>query len=743
LNVETAATAAHAPEEALTDAVLKLQADLSYAALERGRVDGAVSETLSVGAVQIGPAKARGMTLAMQWPALKADLGGRSASGAYHLRATLADVAASDASASAVSAEGSGRLEAAGQKVALDWTGSASGTSGWTGLGPATQDDAPLMVAIKHNASAFRWDLAKVRASFDNGQLTARVLGPARIDAGAGGRMALDPDSGGHRLTISGGSMPDVTAQLSDIVVGPHGLAIDVAATVDFSLGILQEASVTGRGRVVIAGAEGRLLAADCMDIAIKRISVGDNDLQNFDSRLCPDGKPMITATPGRWSVDAALDKTRASAPFLEAAVAEGSGAMHIDGRGAAMKAAFVIDTSQVTDLARPLRFHPLTAKGHADATNTQAAASLDIRPAKVAAPIAHAELTHDLGKSAGEVKITVANLTFDPGGLQPTDISPLTAVLGEPASGVVDFTGRVAWNDDKITSGGRLTARDLAFTSPLGAVTGVNGSMTFTDLLPLTGETDGPITAAQVAGPAPMTGITARAKIDAERITVTGAEAAVGGGLARFDASADLTGDQTVKGLVRIEKVELHDMVQASPIADKFSLTAQVEGGVPFEITDGKLRIQKSTIKAIGPGRLSLKRTAFNPGGAATGPATRDNLATFGYQALEDLSFQLLDADVQSDPDGRLHTVFHIVGRHDPATRKEIRLTWRDLLSRDVLNKPMPLPSDTVVNLTLDTTLNLDDLVQARRAPDRQQAAGAVQVGDAGAGAPLTERRQ
>ena len=55
---------------------------------------------------------------------------------------------------------------------------------------------------------------------------------------------------------------------------------------------------------------------------------------------------------------------------------------------------------------------------------------------------------------------------------------------------------------------------------------------------------------------------------------------------------------------------------------------------------------------------------------------------------------------------------LFHIVGRHDPPTKQQIRLSLTDLIRKRYMERKLPLPSGTGVNLTLDTTLNLDDLL-------------------------------
>ena len=55
---------------------------------------------------------------------------------------------------------------------------------------------------------------------------------------------------------------------------------------------------------------------------------------------------------------------------------------------------------------------------------------------------------------------------------------------------------------------------------------------------------------------------------------------------------------------------------------------------------------------------------------------------------------------------------LFHIKGRHDPPQKQEIRLTLSQLIRRDFLKETLPLPSGTAIDLTLDTTLNVNQLV-------------------------------
>ncbi len=151
--------------------------------------------------------------------------------------------------------------------------------------------------------------------------------------------------------------------------------------------------------------------------------------------------------------------------------------------------------------------------------------------------------------------------------------------------------------------------------------------------------------------------------------------------------------------------------------------LTARATGTIPFTMTPDGVRISGGELRATGPGRLSIRREALTAvaadGAVAAGPLGEDipapetdTFTDFAYQAMENLAFQSLDAEINSLPKGRLGILFHIKGENAPPTHQEIRLTPLELITRSFLTKKLPLPSGTKVDLTLDSTLNLDQLL-------------------------------
>ena len=94
--------------------------------------------------------------------------------------------------------------------------------------------------------------------------------------------------------------------------------------------------------------------------------------------------------------------------------------------------------------------------------------------------------------------------------------------------------------------------------------------------------------------------------------------------------------------------------------------------------------------------------------------PAQVNAIQDFAYQAMENLAFDTLEAGVNSTDKGRLSVLFHVKGRHDPKVAEKARVGILDLLRGRAFDKHIALPAKTPVDLTLDTSLNFDELLAA-----------------------------
>ena len=200
-----------------------------------------------------------------------------------------------------------------------------------------------------------------------------------------------------------------------------------------------------------------------------------------------------------------------------------------------------------------------------------------------------------------------------------------------------------------------------------------------------------------------------------------------MGGGTLAFEPfTLPFKAGEPWKGVLNFQGVQIKELVEASPFGDRVDLEARLTGRVPFEVRPEGVRVAGGTLAAIEPGRLSILRealttvgaeggavTAVGPVPAEVAPEATNAFTEFAYQAMEHLSFDQLDAEVNSLDNGRLGVLLHVKGEHTPPQKQEIRLTIMELIRRDFMNKTLPLPSGTKVDLTLDTSLNMDQLLK------------------------------
>lgn len=418
----------------------------------------------------------------------------------------------------------------------------------------------------------------------------------------------------------------------------------------------------------------------------------------------------------------------QANATAFQIAISKGSGQIAARSDGGRLSAQLSSLSAQVADRASAMRFHTLQASGRAalagDVWTADAVAGLSADQ-----PLASVQVAHDVRTGRGGAAISTGSLSFAEGGLQPVALSPLAAAVGSPATGQARFEGRFDWNgqgaDAGMTSGGTLTIPSLDFMSPAGKVEGLSGAIAFTSLAPLATAPDQRLAIRSVGAFAPLADVSASFDISGETLRISGGKAQVGGGQARLsNLEVPLKPNPVIRGVLELEGVQIQDIVEASPFGDKVDLRARLSGRIPFETIGGALRVREGDLRAIEPGRLSIQREAISgvsaEGAAALAASAPVNaqqavagpFADFAYQAMENLAFDQLDATLNSLPEGRLGILFHLRGRHDPPIRQRIKLTIGEIIARRFMSKPLPLPSGTEVNLTLDTTVNLDDLL-------------------------------
>lgn len=650
---------------------------------------------------------------------------GRLASGDLDLREARADLRLDARHAGAV-------------LIRLDGSASAA-RAAWPLFGAPTPDDLPDLAEMKRALQAFALDAPGFSLTTGSPGTALRLTAPVTARPGNGGVLTLaaagrpvfeaEPGRpGGGALTLRaerGRGLPEAAFAVPEWRMTRDGFAarLDGRAGLDFDLA--RGLQLTARGTLASAAGRLTLVTDGCADVSVERLEMGENDVTDITGRLCPGEAPAVTAQDGRWRAAGRIEDLSAAAAFLALRFGAVRGDLAAAGGPDGLGLQARVAHASVIDTTDPRRFNALTAQGGADLTDERWSGAFDLR--RGAHSLGRLTLAHDGRGQAGGVVISAPSIVFAEDGLQPDDLSPLVAdLIQSPATGSVAFEGRLDWTaDGEGSSSGLLTVPNLDFVSPAGPVRGLVGTIAFTSLAPLTTAPDQTLHIAELDSVAPLTEVDLTFALDKAAVTVGGGELHVAGGLIRVEPfSVPLDRTQAFGGVVVLQGVQLGELIAGAGFQDKVLMDAVVSGRAPFvyDPARGGLRIVSGRLAADQPGRLSIRREALSGleaggGGEGVPPNTVQDLA---YQAMENLAFDVLTAEVNSLDEGRLGVLFHIRGRHDPPQRQEIKLTWLQAIRQEYLRQTLPLPSDTGIDLTLDTTLNANQLFGDLLALDR-----------------------
>ncbi|GAA0614167.1 YdbH domain-containing protein [Brevundimonas kwangchunensis] len=605
-----------------------------------------------------------------------------------------------------------------------------SGRASWPLFGAPARDDTPELAEMKRALSAFALDAPGFALVSGMSGTEVRLTQAVTARPANGGVLTIRPaatpvfssragSSGGGALSLTatrGRGLPEAAFDIPEWRLTSSGFTarLDGRAALDFDLA--RGIAVQTRGRLTSAGGRLTYVADGCMPLTVERLDMDENDVTDIAGQVCPVARPLVEVRNGAWRADGALRGLSVSAPFLALRFADASGGFTATGgpRGIGLEAR--VERATVVDATTPARFNAMIADGSARLANEQWSGAFDLSRRDTV--LGRLTLSHDGRAQAGGLTIDAPSITFAEGGLQPDDLSPLAGdIVGSPAVGSVAFQGRIDWRaETEGTSSGRLTIPGLDFNSPAGPVKGLRGAIDFTSLAPLETAPGQQLHIDLLESVAPLTDIDVTFGLDKSSVTVDGGELDVAGGVVRVEPFAvPLDRTKPITGVLVLENVQLGQVIAEAGFGDKVNLDAVVSGRLPYTYTpETGVRITGGSLQAVRPGRLSIQREALSGleaggGGEGVPPNTVQDLA---YQAMENLSFDLLSAEVNSLDQGRLGVLFHIRGRHDPPQRQELRIPLAEFISRQFLNRQLPLPSDTGIDLTLETSLNLNQLV-------------------------------
>lgn len=677
---------------------------------------------------------------------LSSNPNGGSISGPIALQLGMSRVASGGMALSSLAANARGRVSGSLAKPNLILDASAGADSG------ISAPDAERLVGALPNpayakaaAQALRtFDLRvpALRIALQDGRTRLTLNRPVSLDAANGVKVEIAAP-GGSLLDMTGATMRgSLNARLSGgglpglKLDAPDWRMVDGAFTSRLALSgdkidIPPLEGVAGKieGVARFAGSRASFTLGACTPLTATRALVGETPLGGPKAVLCPGPAPLFALNDGAWTTSAKFRDLESGLDEAEARIANGAGSLSASGSGSRMNAEVRIDQGVLGDVAETKRFNPIKTTGRLALSNGIWTGAIDAATPKNQ-PLGRITIRHDVAQARGRAELDASKLAFVKEGLQPVDLSPMAA-FAKNASGPASFTGLFVWDADGMTSKGRLVANKIDFTSPIGFVATLDGSIDFVSLVPVISAPDQTLKIVRIDSLVPLQGFASAFTLGAEALHISSAsfEAAKGRvSIEPIDVPLDPT--KPMRGVIVIEHLDLGELIAASSLVEKVQLEAVVDGRLPFELSAKGFRFLDGKIRAIQPGRMAISREALtgvqagvqgqdsdSPGAPAkpVEPAAPVNaIQDFAYQAMENLSFDTLEAGVNSTDQGRLAILFHIKGEHDPKVAEKARIGLMDLIRGTAFNKRIALPAKTPVDLTLDTSLNFDELLAA-----------------------------
>ena len=571
-----------------------------------------------------------------------------------------------------------------------------------------------------------------VGATYSTGRLGLSLEKPASLAGANGVRLTLEPqartellrgdmDSGEYRgafkLALEGGGGPSVSIAVPAYSSGggPRSVSAQWTAAARLSAAPLRRLAFTAKGTLRSAGGNYTLFIQDCAQVSLAGLTLGKTNLVDVKTQLCDARAPWLVVDERRWEVHSMWRALSAHLPSANISISDGTGRLDLSGDTTGLSnSELKLTALQLLDAnTTTTRFAPLSAQGNFTMKDLALTGALDVGLVRDAHPLGRVTLQHSLSTGSGRAHVEVSGLEFVTGGLQPAMLSPLLQSLAR-AHGHTAFDGAFAWTDGRLSSHGLLRLENWGFSSAAGDVTQVNANLELTSLLPLRSAPHQLVSVGKIDAVLPLTEVSGHFELlptalSVEDTRMNFADGTIMLGPARvpFDPKAQTS------ATVRLQDVDLNKVVAATSLADRLKLDVRVSGTIPLSKNATGLEVTHGFFSSTGPGRIEISRRIWSADAEKESNAIRD----FAYQALEHLAVDGLDGTINSLPEGRLGVVLHIRGRHDPAVSAPTRIGILAFLRGHAFDHPVPLPKGTPIDLTLDSSLNFEGLLDTLRA--------------------------
>lgn len=309
----------------------------------------------------------------------------------------------------------------------------------------------------------------------------------------------------------------------------------------------------------------------------------------------------------------------------------------------------------QLTDAITPARFHPLASNdARLRLTGERITATAGLRAPT--AEIGRVDIAHDLSQGAGSATIMVPGLRFAEGGLQPSDLTPLTFGVIADVSGTVEGTGRIDWTPEGVTSSGRFGTRAIDLAAAFGPVRGLATELRFSDLLGMRTAPGQIAATAEINPGVPVRDGTIRFRLlDPQRVEVEGGRWPFAGGeLVLEPTLLDFSEQRERRMTFRVIGADAALFLKEMEF-ENLDATGTFDGTLPIVFNEQGGRIEGGSLTARNGGSL-----------AYVGEISQRDLGFWGnmaFQALKALDYKRLTIAMNGPLAGDMVTEISFAG--------------------------------------------------------------------------------
>ncbi|ABQ70817.1 hypothetical protein Swit_4479 [Rhizorhabdus wittichii RW1] len=523
---------------------------------------------------------------------------------------------------------------------------------------PYAVDGARLVFApIRFGPGTGGRTLVSTRVTMDGPLADGRVEGldlPIQLAAGGKGGFVLNPACaplGFRRLAIAG-----TVIGRSSLPLCPVGGALVGRTPAGGMFGGARIATPRLRGRL---GDQPLTMAARSIDVAVARpgfrldglaVRLGDPadptrlDVTTLDGRVSPQGLGGgFEGTAGKL----------AAVPLL---LSEGGGQWALAGSRLSLDGTVRVADAET---ASP-RFHPLVANDvRLTLEGGRIAATATLREPRSNQPVSRVAVRHDLSRGTGDAVLDVDQLRFGKA-LQPEAVTPLTLGMIANVVGTIEGQGRIRWAGGDVASDGEFRTDGLSLAAAFGPVTGLKGTIRFTDLLGLVTAPDQTVTIAEANPGVAVTDGVIHYRILPDRMLAVsdGVWPFAGGTLALEPTVLDMAQPVARHLTFRITGLDAATFVQQLEFKN-IAVTGTFDGLLPIVFDAKGGRIENGVLKVRpGGGTLSYVGDVTN--------ADLGRMARIAFDALKSMRYDRLTIDLNGSLDGEIVSQVRFDGTND-----------------------------------------------------------------------------